>query len=183
MDGKGRGDTYNFFSRRLGAAGGQGIGHRGSFPRLPRWRRPCDSYIIKITWCIESSAICTRNLYVRWFVKRMPFVDLLLVNLGVFVQLSCRSPWWCAIATLSKPEPPRRIQSAIPQHKRVVDPTLHDNQANACIRGMRRRHWMCEHKAASPYCRAIWCEQRMRQNEAKKILCQRSSHTVQFRAQ
>jgi len=40
MDGKGRESAYNFFfSRRLGAAWEQGIGHRGQL--LPRWRRPC----------------------------------------------------------------------------------------------------------------------------------------------
>jgi len=35
MDGKGEEGTYNFFSRRLGgAAGRQGIGHRGQVPPL-----------------------------------------------------------------------------------------------------------------------------------------------------
>ena len=34
MDGKGREGTYNFFSRRLGAAGGQGIGHTRTFTRF-----------------------------------------------------------------------------------------------------------------------------------------------------
>jgi len=45
IDGKGRDGTYNFFSRRLGAAGGKAWGTWEQLPLLPpRWRRPWSAY-------------------------------------------------------------------------------------------------------------------------------------------